>query len=153
MIENITDENQIISIWRPFTKELGIPYRDYIKECIDNDAFFCYKVDGHVAGIVCYYEYKRKKEIAVESLIVLPEYRGQHIATKLINHVYKENESLIKTLGYAFVTEAQDGLPNNNVYNHLSTHMDQHKSRSGSMTLNKYYLDTNYFDNYEGTSN
>lgn len=151
MIENLTDVEQIVSLWKPYTKELGIPYRDYIKKCVDNNAFFCYKVNGDIAGIITYTEYKRRKDVAAEALIVFPSYRGQHIATKLIHHVFKENESLIKTLGYNFIIEGQDGLPNNKVYDHLSTHMTQYKSRTGKMTLNKYYLDVDYFDKYEDT--
>lgn len=151
MIEKLTDVELIVKLWKPYTKELGIPYRDYIQECIDRFGFYAYMVDGHIAGIITYWEYPRKKELAAEALIVFPEYRGQHIATKLIHHVYKQAESLIKTLGYTFVIEGQDGLPNNAVYDHLSTHMVQYTSKSGKMVLNKYYLDLDYFDNYKGT--
>ena len=146
MIEEINDINLIISIWRPYTKELGIPYKDYIQDCIDNKSFFCYKVDNEIAGIASYWIYNKKREIAVESLITLPAFRGQVIASKLIKHIYKENESLIKTLGYKFVTEAQEGLPNNKVYEHLSIDEVHYTSRSGKTKLVKYFLDTSHFD-------
>lgn len=146
MIEPLTDIKLIKEIWKPYTKELGIPYTEYIQKVVDNEAFFCYKVDGHIAGIVAYWVYNRKREVAMEALIVLPEYRGRSIATKLIHHVYKENESLIKTLGYKFVTEAQEGLPNNKVYEHLSTGEEHYLSKSGKLKLVKYQLDLQYFD-------
>ena len=147
MIEQINDVALIKEIWKPYTKELGIPYTDYIQDRVNADAFFCYKVDNKIAGICTYDVYNKKREVAVESLIVLPEFRGQGISTKLIQKMYDETKSLIKTLSYKFVTEAQEGLPNNKVYEHLSIDEVHYTSRSGKTKLIKYYLDTNRFDN------
>lgn len=147
MIEPITDVALIKQIWKPYTKELGIPYTDYIQEQVDKNAFFCYKVADHIAGICTYYVSNRKKEVAVESLIVLPEYRGRGISTKLIYHMFKEAEGLIKTLGYKFITEAQEGLPNNDVYHHLSTDEEHYSSKSGKTKLIRYTLNTEYLEN------
>lgn len=146
MFELLTDFDLIKQIWKPYTKELGIPYRDYIERHIKDEAFFCYKIDGHIAGIGTYTVYNKKKEVAVESLITLPEYRGQGVATKLIYKMFKETESIIKTLDYKFVTEAQEGLPNNLVYQHLSTSEHHYTSRSGKMRLVSYELDTKYLE-------
>lgn len=147
MIEQINDVDLIKQLWKPYTKELGIPYTDYIQDQVNKGAFFCYKVDGHIAGICTYYISNRKKEVAVESLIVLPPYRGQHISTKLIYHMFKETESLIKTLNYKFVTEAQEGLPNNSVYHHLAKDEYHYTSKSGKTKLILYTLDTDYLEN------
>lgn len=146
MIEKITDVDLIKQLWRPYTKELGIPYKDYIQDRVDAGAFFCYKVDDHIAGICTYDIYNRKKEVAVESLIVFPEYRGRGISTRLIYHMFKETESLIKTLNYKFVVEAQEGLPNNAIYRHLSVDERHFTSKSGKTNLVTYELNIPYLE-------
>lgn len=146
MIEHLNDPELIKTLWKPYTKELGIPYMDWINQYVRDNAFYCYKVDGHIAGFCGYHVYNRKKKVTVEALVVLPEYRGRGIATKLIAQQYKDTQSLIKTLGYEFTIEGQAGLPNNQVYDHLSVKMEPYWSKSGKLEIYEYWLDTDRFD-------
>lgn len=144
MVEKITDVQLLYDISKQFTSELGVIYRPYLQKRVDEDAFICYKVDDHVAGICTYKISNKKKVIEIENLVVLPEYRGRGISTKLMSYIYHETESLIETLGYDFIAEAYEGLYNNQIYNHLSTHYTKRLTTKGTPIIT-YYLDKTHF--------
>lgn len=116
MIIPITDTELIKLLWKPYTKEVGPIFKDYIEKY----PFFGYIVDNSVVGLVNYEIHDRLKEVEIGILFVTESSRGLGISTKLMYHVYKETESLIKTLGYKLVVKAYQGLPNNAMYEHLS---------------------------------
>ena len=116
MIESIDDIELIKKLWKPYTHEVGPIFKDYIEKY----PFFCYKINNTIVGLVNYEVHNNLREVEVGILFVDPSYRGQHISTKLMYHVYKEVESLISTLQYKFVVKAYQGLPNNQMYEHLS---------------------------------
>ena len=117
MIESINDLETIKTLWKPYTKEVGPIFKDYIEKY----PFFCYRINNEIVGLINYEIHDRLREVEVGVLFVDNEYRGLGISTKLMYYVYKEVESLIKTLGYKFVVKAYQGLPNNAMYEHLST--------------------------------
>lgn len=116
MIESINDIETIKTLWKPYTKEVGPIFKDYIEKY----PFFCYKIDGNIVGMINYEIHDRLREVEVGILFVDSNFRGLGISTKLMYHVFKETESLIKTLGYLFVVKAYQGLPNNAMYEYLS---------------------------------
>ena len=116
MIESINDLETIKTLWKPYTKEVGPIFKDYIEKY----PFFCYKIDNEIVGLINYEIHDRLREVEVGILFVDSNHRSLGISTKLMYHVFKETESLVKTLGYKFVVKAYQGLPNNAMYEHLS---------------------------------
>lgn len=145
MIEPITDIKLIMKLWNTEAQNLGAPYYKDVQQRIDDNSIFVYKVGDEIAGMVSYWIYNRKKEVAVESLIVFPKFRGQHISTKMIKYVYEQTSGLIETIGYAFTLDSNKASPSHKYHEHYSTHSIDHTSRSGQTTMTKYYLDTKYF--------
>ena len=139
MIERLTDSNLIKSLWKPYVNEIGMIFTDYVEEY----EFFCYKVDGKIAGMINYEIHNKLKEVEIGVLLVLPEFRGQGISTKLIKHIFKETESLIRTLNYKLVVKAFKGLPNNKVYEHLAIDSYPYGGPKNKPYI-KYILDINY---------
>lgn len=117
MIEQVTDIEFIKSLLKPYSHEIG----GLSKEYLEKYPFFVYKQDDQILGLINYEIHNRLKEVEIGTLFVDSNARGLGISTKLMYYVYKETESLLKTLGYKFVVKAFQGLPNNKVYEHLST--------------------------------
>lgn len=141
MIEPINDIDLIKELWKPYTREVGPIFKDYLEKY----PFFIYKVEDNIVGLINYEIHDRLKEVEIGVLLVDPNYRGLRISTKLMYYVYKEVESLIKTLGYKFVVKAYQGLPNNAMYEHLST---EHYPYGGpkDKPYFKYILDIDHIE-------
>lgn len=140
MIDKITDTELIKSLWRPYTNELGICSSEYI----NTHDFFAYYIDNDIAGIVDYEIKNKIRVVEIGILLVMPNFRGKGVSTKLIKHVYKQVNSLIETLGYKFIVRAYEGLPNNKMYEHISTSWEV-INKDAKRIMIRYYLDTERF--------
>lgn len=141
MIDYIYDITKIKEIWRKFQLEFGRLYPDYIEDQTSKNRFFACYINGLVAGIASYDIKNTKKEVVIDVIATLPEFRGQGVAMKLIKRIYEETESLYVTLGFRLKAEAYLDLPNNKFWDKLAEEKIYHESPSGKTKSYYYYLD------------
>lgn len=123
-------------------KALGYPFEDMLLSFIRNGAWWCI-IDGKKAGCISYSYKKRLKEIRVENLYVVPDFRHKGIALKLLLFLYEQkigNNCISNSNSLNYVAECWDGFPNNSFYDKISMRFDLVK-RKCFCDLRRYFLD------------
>lgn len=133
------EEEIVKALWKSEQVALGIPYMSDIKDYIESNALYCIRDNEKIIAYCTYYIMKTKPVVRVEALIVAPEYRGRGYSKELIYKCYKENDNLIDKLGYQFLAESKEGVPNNTFYDRIST--DMTRSQKKTCVIRTYVLD------------
>ena len=108
----VTDIEPILVIWKNIRKIddcLAIPYRSDLLKNIQENRFYVEEQEGSVIGFCGFKIMKRKKIIKIINLSVKPEFRGKHIATRLVEYVFE----ITKELGLPYFVECKKGAENN----------------------------------------
>lgn len=135
------EEDVVKALWKTEQVALGIPYMSDIVDYIESENLFCIRDNEKIVAYCTYYVMKTKPIVRVEALIVAPEYRGKGYSKQLIYKCYIENNNLIDKLGYNFVAESKEGVPNNTFYDRISCNMT--RSQKKTCVIRTYELDTN----------
>lgn len=136
------EEQAVKAIWKSEQKALGIPYMTDITDYCNSGELFCIRDDErNLIGYCTYDVMKKHPEIRLSALVVLPEYRGKGYSKQLIYQTYLKAKDYIEKLGYDFVAEAVEGIPNNTFYDRISSNMTRHQKKT--MVVRRYYLDIN----------
>lgn len=141
MIIPYYEANEIKRLWYSYTNDLGILYPEYLTEQINSGRVFVYLVNNIVAGFATYSIKNSLKEVSLDALLVLPSYRDRGIGLSLLHRVYKETESLFKTLGFVLVVDVLEHSDSNSFWNKVAYNKETYTTRSGKTRFLKYYLD------------
>lgn len=133
------EEEIVKSLWKSEQVALGIPYMSDIKDYIESNTLYCIRDNGNIIAYCTYYVMVTKPVVRVEALIVAPEYRGKGYSKQLIYKCYKENNNLIDLIGYQFLAESKEGVPNNTFYDKISVNMT--RSQKKTCVIRTYELD------------
>lgn len=133
------EEETVKQLWKSEQTALGIPYMTDIKDYINSNALYCIRDNNKIVAYCTYYVMRTKPIVRIEALIVAPEYRGRGYSKDLIYKCYIENNNLIDKLGYSFLAESKEGVPNNTFYDRISVNMTS--SQKKTCVIRTYYLD------------
>ena len=128
----IKDKPIILKIWKAQGDVFGIPFKSEVDELIKKNQFICMKEKNNIIGI-CAYKITRKG-LKICHLWTAKRYRGQHIATKLMAFIIKNNE------GIDLLVNCKDGAENNTFYDKYK--LKEPTKRYGlNVDVREYFLD------------
>lgn len=109
--------NEILKLYNANGKALGRYFKNDIINAIENNEWFVDIENGKIVAFCSYEIKKRLKRIVITDLCVDKDYRKQHRAVNLINHIKASTQHL----GLPYYAECLKGQENNAFYEKIGT--------------------------------